>query len=188
MPPRVPRWVIGAGWPAMAAGRDPRDPPLRPGGGPARIAVIASARHPAHGLYTVCSSPRGQSQPDGPARPRPDASGHAAPLGARQRRMAALRAGGLGRDPDRAGFDPPRRAVRCVPHCRPPGGPHAPLAPTAEAARGMLPGAGVGGPVMPRYLGAQNPKPGMPKPVVVRGGATHRARTARPMGFPTLCH
>jgi len=88
-------------------------------------------------------------------------------------------------DLDRAGVDQQRRAVRCVPHGRPQGGPYAPIAPPAAAAGGMLPVAGVGGQVAPRRPGAQNPKPGMQKPPVVRGEATHLARTSGQQGFPT---
>jgi len=89
------------------------------------------------------------SAPDGraaPVRPRPDATGNSAPLGARPRLIAALCAGSMGRDPDRAGIDHQCRAIRCVPHCRP----HAPITPTAEAAMGILPVAVVGGQVPPR--------------------------------------
>jgi len=75
MPPRIPLRVIGAGLLAVAARRDHRDHPLRPGGFHHRIAVIASVRyeilrlqtrHQVHGLGTICLGPRGQCHPDGP--------------------------------------------------------------------------------------------------------------------------
>jgi len=118
-------------------GRDPRDPPL---------------------------CPDGQASP---ARPRPDATGNSVPLGARPRRMTALRAGGRGRDPDRAASisnaapsgaslaaahtprSRPRRQRRCV------------CCPSPES----------GGWSRPGRPGAPNPQPGMPTPPGVRGGA-----------------
>ncbi len=116
----------------------PRDtPPLGPPSGPRP----GSPR----------SIPSGRAAP---ARPRPEATGNSAPLGACPLRRAALRAGGRGVDPDRAGVDHPRRAVRFVPHCLPQGGPHAPIPPPAEAATGILPVAVVGGQVPPRRPGA----------------------------------
>jgi len=50
----------------------------------------------------------------------------------------------------------------------------------------MLPVAGVRGQVPPRRPGAPNPKPGIPKLPVVRGGAPHRARTSSPKGVQPL--
>ncbi len=178
MPPRIPLRSIGVGLLAMAARAGspgscpaPRRRPRPDRGrnpGPLRDTLPPGPPSGPRPGYSLPGSPG--SAPDGRAAPaRPEATGNSAPWGAPPRRMAALGAGGRGMDLDRAGVDPPRRAVRCVPHCRPQGGPHVPITPTAEAAMSILPVAVVGGQVPPRHPGAQNPKYGMQKLPVVRG-------------------
>ncbi len=162
MPPLIPLWVVGAGCRRWRRGGIPGTSPAprrrpRPdrghSPGPPRDTPPPGPPSGPRPGYSPPGAPG--SVPSGrasPVRPRPDAAGNSAPFCARPLQMAALGAGGLGMDLDRAGIDQPRRAIRCVPHCRPQSGPYAPIAPPAEAAMGMLPVAGVGGqvPTAPR--------------------------------------
>ncbi len=187
MPPLVPLRVLGAGLLAMAAGRDPRDPPRRPDGGPDRIAVITPVRPPAHGLGTVCPGLRGQSQTDGPPR-RVHAPG---PLGMPPPGVRALGGGppcapaaGEGTRRWRASIidAAPSGASRTAAHRAA----HTPRArPRRQRRWGCCPLPESGGRSRPGTPVRRIPKPGIQKPPVVRGGAPGCGGPARLL--PHVC-